>query len=264
MRARKLVGTSWKMHLTSSETEAWFAAFLPAVAGLHDRELFVLPPFTSIWVARACLATSDIAWGAQDVHPDDAGAHTGDVSAPMLADLGCRIVEAGHSERRREHGETPPLIARKVAAILRWGMRPLLCIGEPERARFESVSARLLHDLGACLAQVAPADRARVMVAYEPVWAIGAGARAAPRDHVARVHVALHDWLEAWSAGAAVPVLYGGSVDPEEAEGLLDEPAVDGLFVGRHALDPLEFARIARAGLDRRPGGAARAEGGAA
>ena len=252
MTRLRLVGTSWKMHLTSSEAAAWFAALLPAVAGLPgERELFVLPPFTSIWVAREWLAGSRIAWGAQDVHPDDAGAHTGDVAAPMLADLGCRIVEIGHPERRRDHGEDPALIARKAAAVLRWGMRPLLCVGEVGRGEFAAVAALLADDLSRCLAAVPAPDRARVMVAYEPAWAIGAGAQAASAEHVARAHSALHEWLEAWSANGSIPVLYGGSVDATEAPALLAEPAVDGLFVGRHALDPLEFARIAWAGLPR-------------
>jgi triosephosphate isomerase len=169
----------------------------------------------------------------------------------MLADLGCRIVEIGHSERRREHGEDPPLIARKAAAVVRWGMRPLLCVGEPVQGEFHAVAAQLIDDLERCLAAVAAPDRARVLVAYEPVWAIGAGAQAASAEHVARVHEALHGWLERWSANASIPVLYGGSVDGAEAQTLLAEPSVDGLFVGRHALDPLEFARIAWAGLPR-------------
>ena len=252
MSGRRLIGTSWKMHLTSSEADAWFSALLPRVEGLSGRDLFVLPPFTSIWVARLRLEGSAIAWGAQDVHPEDAGAHTGDIAAPMLADLGCRYVEMGHSERRREHGETPELIARKVAAALRWGMHPLLCVGEPAPGRFDEVVALLRGDLERCLAGVRGADRGVVVVAYEPAWAIGEGARAASAEHVQRVHVALHEWLEDWSAGAGIPVLYGGSVDLAEAENLLELAAVDGLFVGRHALDAAEFARIAWAGL---PGG---------
>ena len=261
MSARRLIGTSWKMHLTSSQAEAWFEAVLPRVAGLPGRDLFVLPPFTSIWVARARLQGSAIAWGAQDVHPEDDGAHTGDVAAPMLADLGCQYVEIGHSERRLEHGETPELIAHKAAAALRWGMRPLLCVGEPAPGRSEAVLTLLQHDLERCLADVRAADRGRVVVAYEPVWAIGEGARAATPEHVERSHQALHAWLEDWSGGAGIPVIYGGSVGPAEAERLLERPAVDGLFVGRHALDPEEFTRIAWAGVPR-PAARAEAAGG--
>ena len=177
---RPLIGTSWKMNMTSSEADRWFRAFLPAVAELDDRDLFVLPPFTAIWVARELLRDTQVAWGAQDVAPLDAGAHTGDVSAPMLADLGCRYVEVGHSERRRDHGETPELIGSKAAAALRWGMQPIICVGEHERGDLANTMPFLLDDLGRCLAKVAAEDLASVVIAYEPEWAIGEGAIAAP------------------------------------------------------------------------------------
>ena len=242
-----LIGTSWKMNLTPTEADAWFRAFLPLVADLADRELFVLPPFTAIPVAREWLRGTPIAWGAQDVHPDDAGPHTGDVSAPMLADLGCRFVEVGHSERRRDHGETPELIAAKVAASLRWGMSPILCVGETRDGPLGTVVPLVLDDLDACLAGVAPADVGRIVVAYEPAWAIGVGAVAAPADRVGAVQRLLAEWLVRRADGRPPRILYGGSVDEAAVGRLLAEPGVDGLFVGRYALDPERFARIARA-----------------
>ena len=248
---RPLIGTSWKMNLTSAEADAWFRAFLPAVGELDDRDLFVLPPFTAIWTARELLRDTHVAWGAQDVAPQDAGAHTGDVSAPMLADLGCRYVEVGHSERRRDHGETPELIGAKAAAALRWGMQPIICIGEHIRGDLAQTTAFLIDDLGRCLAAVAPGDLARVVIAYEPEWAIGEGAIAAPPEEVGGVHLALEAWLAQRPGGAEIPVIYGGSVDVGGAARLLDEPGVGGLFVGRYALDPLNFARIAAAGAIR-------------
>src|SRR3990170_7554934 len=117
------------MNLTSSDAAGYLGTLRSLLDELDAVDLFVLPPFTAIWVAREQLAGTGIRWGAQDVHPDDAGAHTGDVSAPMLADLGCTIVEVGHSERRRDHGETDALVARKVAAAQRWGMTALVCVG---------------------------------------------------------------------------------------------------------------------------------------
>jgi triosephosphate isomerase len=248
---RPLIGTSWKMNLTSSEADRWFGDFLPAVRHLEDRDLFVLPPFTAIWVARERLGDTAIGWGAQDVDAEDAGAHTGAVSAPMLADLGCAYVEVGHSERRRDHGETPEVIAAKAAAALRWGMRPIVCIGEHRRVDHAETVAFLIDDLGRCLSTVGPADLARVVVAYEPEWAIGVGAVAASPDEVGNVHRALGAWLAERPGGAGVPILYGGSVDLADAARLLDEPGVGGLFVGRYALDPLNFARIASAGVVR-------------
>jgi triosephosphate isomerase len=248
---RPLIGTSWKMNLTSSEADRWFRDFLPLVDGLDDRQLFVLPPFTAIWVARERLRDTPVAWGAQDVDAEDAGAHTGNISAPMLADLGCRFVEVGHSERRRDHGETPELIAAKAAAALRWGMQPIICVGEHRRGEVGETLRFLMDDLGRCLSAVAPADLARVVIAYEPEWAIGAGAVAAPPGEVGAIHRALGSWLSARPGGAGVPILYGGSVDVADAARLLDEPGVGGLFVGRFALDPLNFARIASAGAVR-------------
>src|SRR5260221_12132459 len=128
---RPLIGTSLKMNLTSSESAAYFDTLRPLVASLIACDMFVLPPFTSIWVARERLTGSNVAWGGQDVHAEDAGAHTGDVSAPMLADLGCTFVEVGHSERRRDHGETDDLVALKVRQVLPHRMTPILCVGEP-------------------------------------------------------------------------------------------------------------------------------------
>lgn len=248
---RPLIGTSWKMNLTSTEADGWFSDFVPLVGQLDDRDLFVLPPFTSIWVARERLRDTPIAWGAQDVDAEDAGAHTGDISAPMLADLGCRFVEVGHSERRRDYGETPELISSKAAAALRWGMRPIICIGEHRRGELSDTLAFLLDDLGRCLSSVAPDDLGSVVIAYEPEWAIGVGAVAAPPEEVGAVHRALASWLAERPGGAAVPILYGGSVNVDAAARLLEEPGVGGLFVGRFALDPVNFARIASAGAVR-------------
>lgn len=248
---RPLIGTSWKMNLTSSEADAWFRDFLPLVGQLDDRDLFVLPPFTAIWVARERLRDTPIAWGAQDVDAEDVGAHTGDISAPMLADLGCRYVEVGHSERRRDYGETPELIGAKAAAALRWGMQPIICVGEHRRGDLAETLAFLVDGLGRCLAAIAPADLARVVVAYEPEWAIGVGAIAAPPEEVGSIHRALGSWLAERPGGAGVPILYGGSVDVPAAPTLLNEPGVGGLFVGRYALDPVNFARIASAGAVR-------------
>jgi triosephosphate isomerase len=244
---RPLIGTSWKMHFTATQAGAYLAVLRPLVAGVTDRDLFVLPPFPAIHVARDRLAGSNIAWGAQDVHPDDEGAHTGDVAAPMLADLGCRFVEVGHAERRRDHAETPEIIAAKVAAVLRWGMIPILCVGETRHGDPGTALAEVLPDLERCLARV-PADAiAPIVVAYEPVWAIGEHATAAAPAEIRAVHEGIHAWLGRRAPGGeAVRVIYGGSVDERIAPVVLGQPGVDGLFVGRRALDPAAFATIAQ------------------
>ena len=159
---RPIVGSSWKMHLVPSAAAAYLDMLVPALRDIADRDLFVLPAFPAIAVAQAQLTGTNVAWGAQDVHPDDRGAHTGDVSAPMLADLGCRYVEVGHWERRRDHGETRDLVAAKVAAVLRWGMQPIVCVGETLRAEPDVTAGLLAGELDVILAGVANVDLARV------------------------------------------------------------------------------------------------------
>ena len=156
---RPLVGTSFKMNLTSIEAGPYFDTLRPLVASLTSCDLFVLPPFTSIWVARERLNGSNVAWGAQDVHAEDGGAHTGDVSAPMLADLGCTYVEVGHSERRRDHGETDETVALKVTQILRHRMTPIVCVGESEKGAAESARELVQNQLWTVLRLVPPAER---------------------------------------------------------------------------------------------------------
>ena len=199
---RTLIGTSGKMNLTSSEASRYCRALRPLVDDVVDCDLFVLPPFTAIWAVAQGLRGSRVAWGAQDVHPEDSGAHTGDVSAPMLADLGCTYVEVGHSERRRDYGASDERVAAQVSAIQRWGMTAIVCVGEPEREPLAGVMTRVRRQLEL----LASADASRLVLAYEPVWAIGVGSNAEP-GWVGEVHGAIHTWLrENVGRGAEVPV----------------------------------------------------------
>jgi triosephosphate isomerase len=238
---KALVGTSWKMNLTPSRAAVYCATLRSLVADVDDRTLFVLPPFPDISAVRDALAGSNVAWGAQDVHPDDEGAHTGDVSASMLADLGCSFVEVGHHERRRDHHEDNDLVAAKVAAAQRWGMTAILCVGEDTRSTLEAARAHVLGQLRF----VAGFDPARLVVAYEPAWAIGVGAERAPSEWIREMHGAIHERLAVAAEAGAVPVIYGGSVDASGAAEILAVQGVDGLFVGRYALTPEGFAEIA-------------------
>jgi triosephosphate isomerase len=225
------------MNLTSTEAATYFDALRAMVASANSCVLFVLPPFTSIWVARERLKGSNVAWGAQDVHAEDAGAHTGDVSARMLADLECSFVEVGHSERRRDYGETDEAVAHKVRQILRHDMTPIMCVGEPEPVGTESALDHVVGQARSGLRLVPESDRQRVVIAYEPIWAIGEGAAAADPAHIGAVHRGLRE--------LGTRVIYGGSVDPPTAAPILAQHGVDGLFVGRAALDPKRFAAIA-------------------
>ena len=239
-----LVGTSSKMNLTPSRAAAYCTELRALVADVADRTLFLLPPFTAIPAAGAALAGSNVAWGAQDVHPDDSGAHTGDVSAPMLADLGCTFVEVGHHERRRDYHEDDELTARKVAAVQRWGMTAILCVGEASRLTYELASEHVLDQLRF----LERFDQGRLVVAYEPAWAIGTGAEPAGVDWVESIHSVIQTRLAAVaSAGTRARVIYGGSVDVASAGVLISCRGVDGLFVGRAALNPEVFSTIAHA-----------------
>jgi triosephosphate isomerase len=241
---RPMIGTSWKMNLLPSTAMPWLRTVVEGTRSVTDRDLFVLPPFPALAVTRDVLEGTRVRWGGQDVHPDDAGAHTGDVSAPMLADLGCTIAEIGHSERRRDHHETDALIGAKVRAALRSNLTPLLCVGERQPGAVGRARAIIVRQLDRSIGGLDAAELARVVVAYEPVWAIGEGARAAEPAHVAAVHAGIRRWLDDRGAPTA-RVLYGGSVSPRNAPDLLALPAVDGVFVGRSALDPTAFVAIA-------------------
>src|SRR5256885_6946981 len=234
---RPLIGTSLKMNLTSSEAAAYFDTLRPLVASLIACDMFVLPPFTSIWVARERLTGSNVAWGGQDVHAEDAGAHTGDISAPMLADLGCTFVEVGHSERRRAHGETDDLVARKVRQVVRHAMTPIMCVGEPGRVTTEAAVDHVVQQARAGLGTLNREERARAVIAYEPVWAIGEGAAAADPHHIAAVHAAPPE------LGASV--IYGGRARPGAAGPIRDQPGLLCLFAGRAALGSRGFGPVA-------------------
>lgn len=243
-----LIGTSLKMHFTSTEAGHYFDTLRDLTTAISATDMFVLPPFTSIWVARQKLSGSRIAWGAQDVSTEDSGPHTGEVSAPMLADLGCTYVEAGHAERRRTYGETDEQIALKVARILAQDMTAIVCVGETAKSDARTAINHVVRQLRTCLAPIPPSRRGHVVVAYEPVWAIGSGAAPATPEHVAVVHRGIHEYLCSPDGGGVdARVIYGGSLDPTSARPLLAQDGVDGLFVGRAALDPVVFAQIAAA-----------------
>ncbi|ACQ79805.1 Triose-phosphate isomerase [Beutenbergia cavernae DSM 12333] len=237
------VGTSWKMTKTLAEARA-FARGLAAAEPALPAEVqpFVIPPATALAAVRAELpASSRVLVGAQDAHWEDAGPWTGEVSVPQVADAGARLVEIGHSERREAFGETDERIRLKVHATLRHSLVPLVCVGEPAAVRAAGgQAAYVAAQTRAAFDGVAAGTR--VLVAYEPVWAIGEGGRPATPDDVEAPVAA----IRAATADLDAHVLYGGSVDGENAPALLDVPGVGGLFVGRAAWDLAGFLTILR------------------
>lgn len=240
-----IVGTSWKMNKTRPEAQAWVAevcAGLPPLGA--DDQVFVIPPFTAIAPAKEAAANTPLLVGAQNVHEADAGAFTGEISAAMLRELGCDIVELGHSERRTLFNESDLAIAAKVHQVLTAGMRPLICVGEDAPTREAGKATDyVLSQAHAVFAHVQPNELADCWLAYEPVWAIGSGSTPATPAQIAPVHAALRDNFP------TIPLLYGGSVAIDNAAALVATPAVDGLFVGRAALAAQGFLTILNASL---------------
>jgi triosephosphate isomerase (TIM) len=245
----KLLAANWKMQKTTEETERFLADFLPRVPESGGPEVVVCPPFTSLKTAVEHCFQSRVRVAAQNMHEAEAGAYTGEISAPMLQDLGVHGVILGHSERRQYFNETDEALARKVPAALGAGLEPILCVGENlmerERNEIEAVLTRQIH---ADLAEVPDARLSEVVIAYEPIWAIGTGQTATPE--LAQEAIALiRSLIEARSAeGAeAIRILYGGSVKPDNAAELISQPDVDGALVGGASLDPADFAAIVEA-----------------
>jgi len=247
----KLIAGNWKMHGLAAEAAALVRALASGLAGIDPERatLVVCPPFTAIGTVAPILRGSPIALGAQDCHPEPAGAHTGDISAPMLRDLGARFVILGHSERRAEHGESDALVRAKTLAARGAGLIPIVCVGE---SLAEREAGREEDVVGAELAASLPDDFAAAtvggIIAYEPVWAIGTG-HTPSAAQVTAMHGLIRARLVAscGAAGRAVPILYGGSVKPDNAAAMLSLPEVGGALVGGASLVAAEFLAIAAA-----------------
>lgn len=238
------VGTSWKMTKTLAQAAAYVNVLRASVVP-DGVQAFVLPAHTALASVRDGLAGSHVLVGAQDACARVEGAVTGAVSMAMVRDAGARIVEIGHSERRRLFGETDDDVAVKVRAALAHDLVPLVCVGEPDRSSRDGRAERAVEQqVRASLSLTAPGDAARVLFAYEPVWAIGESGTPARPEEVAPIVAHLCTTVAA--AGDTTPraVLYGGSVDARNAAELLQVPHVDGLFVGRAAWDVYGFLDI--------------------
>jgi triosephosphate isomerase (TIM) len=232
---------NWKMNMTRAQTRAYAGEFGAQIGrGIADAELVLAPPFTALEAARDPEGRWSLA--GQNLSEHGSGAFTGEVSSAMLAEAGCRYVIVGHSERRTLFGESGPMLARKLARARESGLVPIYCLGETEAERAEGLTLATLVRQVETLADD-PADQALV-VAYEPVWAIGTGLAATPEDSAsAAVHL-----RELLSARRDLRILYGGSVNPANARDLLERGRVDGFLVGGASLDPSAFGAIARAG----------------
>jgi triosephosphate isomerase len=247
-----VVAANWKMYKTGAELDDYFAAFGRSAPSLEEGiEVAFFPPFSLLsQVVEAIGGRSDTSVGAQNCHWADEGAHTGEISPRMIAACGARRVLIGHSERRQEFGESDDLIARKLEAALQSELVPILCVGETleerERGRARAV---VVEQLTRATNDLDREQYARLTVAYEPIWAIGTGRTAEPAD-AQEMHLAIREIVGSIATpevARRVPVLYGGSVKPDNAADLMSRPDVDGALVGGASLDPDSFAAIVTA-----------------
>lgn len=250
-RSRDLpwIGTGWKMTKNRAEASAYANTLATAAPEFVDKvNAFVLPAYPLIESVAATLIPAGIEVGAQNVHWADAGAFTGEVSAPMLAEIGTSLVCIGHAERRAMFGETDETVGARVTGALRSGLTPLICVGESAEDRNAGAEvAFVTRQLETALVGLDVETVATTMVAYEPVWAIGEGSTPATAEQAEAMHVVLRAFLveQYGKQGAKVPLLYGGSVDIESAPALIAEPNIDGLFVGRAAWSAPGFVELA-------------------
>jgi len=246
---KKLIAANWKMYKTPDQTSAFFREFLPMVAG-HDRdEIAVFPPFIDLPVAAEAVKGSNIAIGGQDLYWEKEGAFTGEISPAMLLALGCTHVIIGHSERRQYFGETDDTVNLKLKAALEAGLTPIVCVGEVLEEREAGLTDDVLRrQCVRAFHKLSGKKAAKLVIAYEPVWAIGTGRTATPQL-ASEAHGLIRSEVgKALGEELArkIRLLYGGSVKPENAKALMTEEEIDGALVGGASLDPKSFTEIVK------------------
>jgi triosephosphate isomerase (TIM) len=244
---RPVIAGNWKMYKTQAETRQFFAAFGPLVAKSRHCDIVVAPPYTSLRAAADAAQGTEIAIAAQNVYHRPEGAFTGEISAGMLIETGCTAVIIGHSERRQYFNETDGAVLKKTQAALEAGLTPIVCVGEilGERESHQT-EAVLKRQFEGGLGALTPAEFSRILMAYEPVWAIGTGKTATP-EIASQAHRYLRELAAArfsMELASALRILYGGSVKPDNIKGLMAQSEIDGALVGGASLDPQSFASI--------------------
>jgi triosephosphate isomerase len=244
---RRVIAGNWKMYKTQAEARAFVSALAPLVAGASHCDVVVAPPFTAIPAAVEAARGTAVAVAGQDLFWEKEGAFTGEVSAAMLVEAGCRYVIIGHSERRQHFNETDETVRKKAKAALAADLIPIVCVGETLQERelgaTETVLRRQFHG---GLAALTPEEFSRILIAYEPVWAIGTGRTATPEQAAAAHSFIRRLAAEGFSAAlaSALRILYGGSVKPDNIRGLMAQEQLDGALVGGASLDAKSFAAI--------------------
>ena len=244
---KPLIAGNWKMHKTVAQATELVEGLLAGVGQPQDRGVLVCPPFTALHTVGRLIKGSPIMLGAQNIYPKDSGAYTGEVSAPMLLEAGCSYVIVGHSERRGYFGESDEFVNQKIKAALGAGVKAILCVGESRQQRETGQAERIVTDqVRKCLAGLTAGEMTEVVIAYEPLWAIGTGLTARPED-AEEMHACIRSLLgELFSeeVAEAMRILYGGSVKPGNIDDLMAQPDIDGALVGGASLEAQSFLRI--------------------
>jgi triosephosphate isomerase len=249
MSRTKFIAGNWKMHKTQAEAEEFISALLPRMSDAEGVDVAICPPYTALGAMVDSTRGSRVEVYAQNMHESDSGAYTGEVCAPMLAELDVHGVLLGHSERRQYFNETDRALANKVVKAFDAGLKPMLCVGETEEERDRGdTERRLRHQVQEALEKVPLERLPELTIAYEPVWAIGTGL-VATSDQAQEAVAFVRALVEGFDRAASqqVRILYGGSLKPDNAEELLSLPDVDGALVGGASLDPASFAEIVEA-----------------
>ncbi len=247
---KPLLAGNWKMYKTVSEARSLAQALRSKINGLSDREVLVCPPATAISAVAQELQGSTLQWGGQNAHWEREGAFTGDIAARMLGDLGCTYVIVGHSERRQLFGESDAMINKRMHGVIAAGLAPIVCIGETLAEREAGKTFQVLEkQIRESMLGLSSSSNA--VIAYEPVWAIGTGKTATP-EQAQEAHAYVRKQFAGIygpAAGAAIRILYGGSVKPDNATALMEKPDIDGALVGGASLDADSFSKIVRYNL---------------
>jgi len=237
------------MFKTIPETQSFFSSFLPLVSAVSHCEIVIAPPFTALAAASAAVSSTQVAISAQDVYFEKEGAFTGEVSVAMLRDAGCSYTIIGHSERRQFFGESDETVNQKVRAAISGGLQAIVCVGETLGERDSGNAVDVVgRQVRQSLAQLTESDLSPIIVAYEPVWAIGTGRTATP-ETAAEMHGEIRRTIaEIWGgkSASAMRILYGGSVKPSNIQELMRREDIDGALVGGASLDPASFAAIVK------------------
>jgi triosephosphate isomerase len=246
---KPIIAGNWKMNKTATEARDLAAKIIPLVAGVQDRDIVLAPTFTALHAVGEAIKGTNLALSAQNLFWEDKGAFTGEISAEMLLDLGCKYVIIGHSERRQYFGETDEAVNKKLRKALDKGLLPIVCVGETLMEREAGKANEVIErQLSGALKGVNAVELQKVVIAYEPVWAIGTGKTATP-EQANEIHAFIRKKIEisyGKEAAGALRIQYGGSVTPENVSSLMAMPDIDGALVGGASLKPESFAALVK------------------